>query len=113
MDGYFAPEVDMKPFMEMNDKELHGLIRELKRDTHNFSVRAAHVAAALRIEGREVHGDALHRRYASIRDFLLSRLIDAEREARRRAESAARPRLSVGSAILDLCLPWRRARATR
>ena len=67
----------MKPFTEMNDKELHGLIEDLTRDADDFSARAAHVAAAIRIEGREVHGDALYQRYASIRDFLLSRLADA------------------------------------
>ena len=103
----------MKPFTDMNDKELHGLIRELKRDTDDFSARAAHVAAAIRIEGRDVHGDALYQRYASIRDFLLSRLVAAEREARRRAKSPTRPRASLGSAIVELCLPWRRARATK
>jgi hypothetical protein len=104
----------MKPFTDMNDQELKGHIVRLKRDVHDFSGRATHVAAAVRFEGRDVLSDPLYQRYSSIREYLGKQLLDAEREDQRRREARASERsLSLGAALSGLCFPWRRARVTK
>ena len=104
----------MKPFTDMNDKELKEHLVRLKRDVQDFSGRATHVAATVRSEGRDVLSDPLYQRYSSIREFLRKPLADAEREDQRRREAPADARsLSLGAVLAELCFPWRRARATR
>jgi hypothetical protein len=79
----------MDRLRNMNDTQLHGELRRLKRDVEDFRVRAGAVAATLESEDRNVLSDPLHQRLTSIHAFLRDRLADAEREARRR--EAARP----------------------
>lgn len=104
----------MKQLTKMNDAELQKHVGQLKRDVRDFCDRAAQVASVLKHEGREHGSDPLYQRFASIRDFLKEKLVQAEREAERRAhEKAKRPAISFGAALLELCTPWRRARATK
>ena len=104
----------MKQLTTMNDERLQTHIEQLQRDVHDFRERAARVASKVSCEGRETGSDPLYQRLASIRVFLQSKLKEAEQEFERRAhERAKQPAISLGAALLEWCLPWRRARATR
>ncbi|MNC88059.1 hypothetical protein D3C83_38410 [compost metagenome] len=106
----------MKQFTIMDDGELGKLIIQLRRDVHDFCGRVAHVATALKLEGREHDSDdPLYQRLSSIRDFLQKQLERAEEEAARRAlerEKRRRPVTSPGAALWAHFLPRRRVKVS-
>jgi len=105
----------MKQLTRMNDAELAQHVERLKRDVQDFSGRTAHVASTLKCEERDHGSDPLYQRLSSIRDFLREQLAEAEQEVTRRSDESEqrRPTTSLGAALLELSLPWRRIRATK
>lgn len=104
----------MRPLVEMNDCELTTHVERLRRDVNDFCGRAAQVASTLKREGHVHFNDPLYQRLSSIRDFLREQLGQAEGELERRMQAGGtRPATTLGAAVLGLCLPWRRARATK
>jgi hypothetical protein len=105
----------MKQLTRMNNAELAQQVERLKRDVQDFCGRTADVASTLKGEGRDHGSDPLYQRLSSIRDFLREQLAEAEQEVTRRSHESAkrRPATSLGAALLELSLPWRRIRATK
>jgi len=101
----------MKQLTTMNDAGLAQHVERLKHDVQDFCGRTARVASTLKCEGQDHGSDPLYQRLSSIRDFLRQELAQAEQEVMRRAKR--RPATSLGAALLELSMPWRRIRATK